>query len=510
MSATRAKLEQDITQLQRENQVLQHQLDWFKRQLFGRKSEQRLVDIPAEQGQLFGDTAIESTVQPDTKTIAAHQRRQKQRPEDTVLDKGLRFTPDVPVKVIEVTPDALKGVSADEYQILGYDSAYRLAQRPGSYVILEYRTPRFKAKGIDAIQHTPAPANVLEQSSVDVSLLAGLLVDKFAYHLPLYRQHQRLSDAGITVARSSLLNWCKLSISLLSPIVQAQTRSVLASSVMGMDETPIKAGKSKTKGNMKQGYFWPLYGDQDEVVFHYNPSRGSQVIEALLGDHFDGVLLCDGYSAYQCYAKQKDKVILANCWSHTRRYFDKVQSIDPEAHDAALNLIGALYEQEGTIRQQALEGEQKLKHRLRYSEPIVKQFWQWCEQQKQRPDLFPKHPLNTALDYALARVDALQVFLSDPDVPLDTNHVERSLRPIPMGRKNWLFCWTELGAEHVGIIQSLIVTCRLHGINPYTYLVDVLQRIAVHPNSQIEQLTPRLWKTLFAENPMVSDLNLEG
>ena len=114
----------------------------------------------------------------------------------------------------------------------------------------------------------------------------------------------------------------------------------------------------------------------------------------------------------------------------------------------------------------------------------------------------------STLAYAVEREGALRVYLSDASVAIDTNHLERALRPIPMGRKNWLFCWTEVGAEHVGIVQSLICTCRLHGINPYTYLVDVLQRIAIHPDSAVEQLTPRVWKTLFADEPLRSDLAL--
>ncbi len=134
-------------------------------------------------------------------------------------------------------------------------------------------------------------------------------------------------------------------------------------------------------------------------------------------------------------------------------------------------------------------------------------FWHWCDKQCQRHDLLPSHPLSKALKYAMARVDSLKVFLSDPDVPIDTNHLERALRPIPMGRKNWLFCWTELGATQVGIIQSLLVTCKLHGINPHTYLVDVLQRISQHPASQAIELAPRVWKEKFANNPLHSELD---
>jgi transposase len=137
----------------------------------------------------------------------------------------------------------------------------------------------------------------------------------------------------------------------------------------------------------------------------------------------------------------------------------------------------------------------------------VRAFWGWCDAQCHRTDLVPSNPLAKALAYARERRTRLQVFLSDPDVPIDTNHLERALRPIPMGRRNWLFCWTEIGAKRVGIIQSLIATCRLHGVDVYTYLVDVLQRVSVHPASQVIDLTPRVWKTKFAHAPMKSDLD---
>ena len=122
-------------------------------------------------------------------------------------------------------------------------------------------------------------------------------------------------------------------------------------------------------------------------------------------------------------------------------------------------------------------------------------------------DLLPKSPLAKALRYALDREDGLSVFLTDPLVAIDTNHLERGLRPVPMGRRNWLFAWTELGAERVGVIQSLLATCRLHGVDPYTYLVDVLRRVGEHPASHAVELTPRVWKTLFADDPLRSDVD---
>lgn len=137
-----------------------------------------------------------------------------------------------------------------------------------------------------------------------------------------------------------------------------------------------------------------------------------------------------------------------------------------------------------------------------HSKPVVSDFFQWCRDQLEQGGLLPSDPLTKALNYVLSREASLTVFLEDPDVQPDTNHLERALRPIPMGKKNWMFCWTELGAEHLGIIQSLISSCKLHDINPYPYLVDVLQRISQHPASEVSDLTPRLWKTRFAENPL--------
>ena len=137
---------------------------------------------------------------------------------------------------------------------------------------------------------------------------------------------------------------------------------------------------------------------------------------------------------------------------------------------------------------------------------VIDAFYHWCHEQRQRIDLVNSNPLSKALNYVIKRRTELTVYLNDPQVPMDTNHLERALRVIPMVRKNWMFCWTEIGAEQVGIIQSLLVTCKLHEVNFYDYLVDVLQRISCHPASKVNELTPRLWKVKFANNPMRSDL----
>ncbi len=184
-------------------------------------------------------------------------------------------------------------------------------------------------------------------------------------------------------------------------------------------------------------------------------------------------------------------------------------TVDPQA-EQGLELNATLYRQEAWIRAKKLEGPDKLAARVKYCEPSVRAFWRWCDAQCQRLELEPRHPLAKALRYALERRAALEVFLGEPDVPIDTNHLERGLRAIPVGRRNGLFCWSEVGAEHADIIQSLITTCRLQGVDPYTYLVDVLQHVGTHPASRVAEFTPRRWKVHFASQPLRSDIDRIG
>jgi len=509
---------------------LKRQLEWFKKQLFGEKSEKRVV-LPEgiHQSSLFDPSVAPDTPEdqrPEQKISYTRKKGKKDR-EESVTDSGLRFDETVPVERIEISSPELNGEEADQYEIIGEKRLHRLAQRPGSYVVLEYTTPVVKPKVFEGeidIITAPFPAAVFEGTIADVSLLAGMLVDKFIYHLPLYRQHQRMAQEGIKLSRATLTNWFHRTIPLLVPIYNAQLSNILLSRVLAMDETPIKAGR-KSKGKMQKAWYWPIYGEQDEIAFTFSTSRSSDHIKEVL-KRFEGTLLSDGYAGYDRYAKQinknqsEPKIIQAQCWAHTRRYFVKAEDAEPEAVAEALEQIGLLYKYEKEIRKLKEQEEKRkqkdpdalrtriLKIRSEKSNPVVESFFEWCYQQRQRTDLIHSNPLSKALAYAQNHQQQLKTYLSDPDVPIDTNHLERALRVIPMGRKNWLFNWTEVGAEYVGVIQSLLTTCRLHNINPYTYLTDVLQRVAQHPASQVEELTPRLWKEKFADNPLQSDLRL--
>lgn len=502
----------EVIGLRREVAELKRQLEWFKRQLFGRKSE-RFAPTPDPQQMHLGQVLVEDLPVPAEQPasgahVPAHTRR---KPRSDMADDGgcasFFDAAKVPVQTIVVANPEAQGLSPDQYEVIGEKTSLRLAQRPGSYVVLKYVRSVIKRRDTQTLHCPPAPAGVIEGSRADVSFVAGLMVDKFCWHLPLYRQHQRLADAGFTLSRPWLTQLVQQGVALLEPVYDALMASVLASRIKAMDETPIKAGRAGP-GKMKGTYFWPIYGEQDEVCFPHFESRRHEHVQQALGLDVvsGGVLLTDGYAAYDSYAR-KSGITHAQCWTHARRGFFEAQDAEPQAAAEALRRIGALYEIEEEIRSKKLTSEVKRQHRLIYSKPHVDSFFAWVAQQFERQGLLPSNPFTKALAYVRERRAGLEVYLGDADVQMDTNHLERALRAIPLGRRNWLFCWTEVGAKHAGIVQSLVVTCRLHGIDPYTYFVDVLQRVGQHPAARVSELTPRMWKQHFGHAPLRSDLH---
>ncbi len=354
---------------------------------------------------------------------------------------------------------------------------------------------------------------MLDHAQVDVSFIAGMLVDKFVYHLPFYRQHQRLIDEGITVSRSTLDGWGRSGIALLEPIAKAVLEQILQGSHLKIDETPIKAGRTRAatgpragQGKMKQGWIWPVLGEEGDIAFGYSDQRGAAAVKAFLGESYQGTIQTDGYRVYAQYADKLPGCTHALCWAHLRRAFLKAEQTEPQAVAQALEMIRALYAIERRLRDEGADAATILATRDDESQLIVDRFFDWVDERIADASLLPQSLLARALNYARERQAGLRVFLTDAWLDLDTNDLERALRVIPMGRKNWMFCTTEVGARYVAAIQTLLVTCRAHGIDAYTYLVDVLQRISVTPASQVGELTPRQWAKRFAANPLRSDL----
>lgn len=337
--------------------ALEHQLDWFRRQIFGQKRERFAPEPDPAQLHLGQSLPMPTALVEARKNIPAHTRRVATI-DAAESGEELPFFDEskVPVQTIVLMHADLEGVPADQYEIIGEKVTYRVAQRPGSFQVLKYRRPVVKLKATGQILCLLAPSNFLQGSRADVSFGAGLLIDKFAWHIPLYRQHQRLSSAGITVSRPWLTQLAQRIIALLAPIYEAQFTSIRDSRVKAMDETPIRAGRSG-HGKMNTGYFWPVYGEQHEVCFPFHPSRAATVVRAALGLKHKAcsVLLTDGYAAYARFAQQTG-LTHAQCWAHARRTFFEALEAEPTDAAEALGLIKTLYEIEEQIRQRKFGG----------------------------------------------------------------------------------------------------------------------------------------------------------
>lgn len=496
MAATIAAQEEKIGELVAQVAALTGQIARLQRDLYGSRSEKRKADGDGSDGQQGPDSQ-------DSRRGGKPGRRKDRG--DALSDTGLRFNGQAPVIDIAVTPPEIEGLSEDDYEVVSERVHCRLATLEFKYVVIRYHHIKVKIRETGAMAGAPARESIFKNSCADVSFVAGMLIDKFLWHLPLYRQHRMLAAAGITVNRGSLSQWANRAIALLKPIHEAQWRSVLQSAVIQMDETPIRAGRHPGKpGSMKKGYFWPVLGDRGEVVFPFSTSRAHRHAATFLGD-YTGTLVSDGYGAYEAYVAARNGAVRhQGCWVHTRRNFWDQKNDHPVMASEALACIATLYTIEKEI--DGRPPSERLAARRTRSRAAVEAFWDWCDRTLEDPALTPKHPIRKAIHYAVERKTTLEVFLADPDVPLDTNLVENALRPAKLGQRNWLFAWSEIGAEHIGIINGLLASCRMQGVDPRIWLSDVLLRIATHPADRVDELTPRLWTTLFADNPMTSDV----
>ncbi|XXG32284.1 MAG: IS66 family transposase [Ferrovum myxofaciens] len=400
---------------------LKRQLEWFRRHLFGQKSERRNPDLYSLQ-LAFSDLGGEGNTPlpaPDTQTVAAHSRNKPAKPTPPTED-GLFFDESkLPVETITLPCKEAEGLDPAQYEIVSEKVSHRLAQRPASYVILKYVRPVIKLKETQTLVCAPAPQGVLDNSRADVSFLAGMVVDKFLYHLPLYRQHQRLGSNGVTVSRPWLTQLTHAALELLRPIHQAQLESIRTSRVITMDETPVKAGRTD-QGQMKTGYFWPVYGEQDEICFLFYPDRQhKRVAQALQSEHApaDAVLLTDGYGAYAKYATQLG-LTHAQCWVHSRRKFHNARGVEPERAEIALNLIGQISSRGGRHPRRTTHGEGEAVPPTEAQQACGESFFAWIEEQFRKQDFLPSSPLTEAMGYAREREAGLRVFLNDPEVPL--------------------------------------------------------------------------------------------
>jgi transposase len=382
-----------------------------------------------------------------------------------------------------------------EMRRLGEDVSEVLEYVPASFRVIRHVRPKVSCRDCETIAQAPAPSLPIERGRAGAGLLAHVLVAKYADHLPLYRQSGIYAREGVEIERSTLADWVGRSTALLEPLVAALRQDILSSAVLHGDDIPVPV-LAPGLGKTKTGRLWAYVRDERPhdgrcpagAVFFYSPDRkGEHPRDHLKG--FTGVLHADGYAGFNAIF-EVGRVTEAACWAHVRRkFFDIHISQGSPVALQALERISALYAIEEQIRRLPPDERQRL--RQEKARPLLDELKTWLEGTARR--LSAKSELASAMRYALGRWLALTRYLDDGRLEIDNNTVERALRGVALGRKNYLFAGSDEGGKRAAAIYSLIETAKLNGLDPEAYLRDVLARIADHPINRIAELLPWRW-----------------
>lgn len=473
--------------------VLEEQLSWLKKQLFGSKSERSVID-PGQESLPF-DEIDDVTTPPETLEQVTYQRRKP------VRNKGndtIGYPDDLPVerKVLDLPEEQKICQSTGEPLVqIGEEITHRLACKTKEFFLIEYVRPKYASRNTpdQGVMTAALPDAIIERCPADESLLASVITAKFCDHLPLYRQVQIFKRSDIHISRQTLSKWVLSLGAALTPVYEAMKASVLQSSVVFVDESPIRLQGQK-KGPCKKAYMW-IYvggggGDPPYRFFEFCTSRSHAHVEKTLKD-YQGILHSDKYAAYEKLAK-RDDIQWCPCMAHVRRKFVESEGSEPELRRRILQQIRYLFMLERVAW--ARTPEERLRIRQEKEKPILENLSKLIKERIYQGGLLPKAKLTQALHYYQGLAPYLENYLTNPDARLDNNVAERAIRPLTIGRKNWLFVGSENGGQTAAIFMSLIQTCRHLNINPQEYLEDVLRRIMSHPARRINELLPDQWQ----------------
>lgn len=484
----------EVSGLKNEIHFLQEQLEWFKKQIFGQKTEKFIDTTNGEQLYFEGFDKL-LLVPPENKIIPAHERAKRKA---TGKDK-IVLPADLPTErqFIDLPEEAKICPETGEALVkIGEEITSKLAHKPGSYFIKQIVRPKYanRNRSEEGIKIADLPEGLFNRCQADESLLADILVKKFGDHLPLYRQSEIMSREGIYISRQTLCQWVLRTGLALKPLYDEMVVQILKSGNVFYDETPIKMlmpGKGKTH----QAYMWVLVGGQSANpayrIYDFQTNRCHYHAANMLKD-YHGVLHSDKYGAYETLANKKE-LIWSPCWAHIRRKFFDAESGDPEFRDWVLRKIRYLFMFEKVAW--ARSEEERLHIRQKKEIPIIDELITAIKDKLVNGKILPKSKYKEALGYFCGLIPHLKNYTNHAFARLDNNVAERAVRPLAIGRKNWLFVGNEEGGESAAIIFSLIQTCRAMGVNPREYLEDVMRRLMSHPYQELHMLLPNNWKT---------------
>ena len=338
------------------------------------------------------------------------------------------------------------------------------------------------------------PAQPIEKSTAGASLLAQVIVAKWADHQPLHRQEKMFERHGIDISRKTMGGWMAQCADLLDPLYQLMKKELFGSKVIGTDDTSVKVLDRKLPF-ARIGRIWPYVGDAHHpvIVYDYTPTRGRAGPAKFL-EGYTGYLQADAYSVYDAFFKPERGLVEVGCWMHARRYLIKALETDEEHMGPALHLIARLYRVEERAKALSLSAEQRLKLRERVSSRLIDKLHRYLVNLQQ--EVLPKSPSGAAVRYALNQWQALTRFLQDGELEIDNGATERANRDIALGRGNWTFFGSDKGGKTAAVLCSFIASCKRSGVEPFAWFNDVLSRISAHSITRLQELLPHNWKLL--------------
>jgi len=464
---------------------MQFQIDQMNRLLYGAKRERFISESDEDQLSLPFEVPQEESLESEQEVITyvREKKKRKEHPGRLALPSHL------PAEEIILEPEE----DTSNMKCIGKEVTDQLELVPAKLYIKRFIRPKYIAvtdesqgehKGVIA----ELPVFPIEKGIAGPGLLAQIMVDKFVDHLPVYRQIDRFKREGIKLSSSTLNGWQESICNLLEPLYDTLKHRVLSQGYLQVDETPIAVLDKNKKGKTHRGYHWIYHSPLEKtVLFDYNTGRSREGPGKLLKD-FKGYLQTDGYNVYDLFARKKD-ITLVNCMAHARRGFEKALPYDKKRAEYAMEIFQKLYAIEQKAREQDLSPQQRHTLRLDEALPVMNELGKWIVETYKTSE--PKSPLGKATAYCIPRWDNLLAYLEDGSLEIDNNLAENAIRPIALGRKNYLFAGSNRGAERAAMFYSFFGTCKKNDVNPYEWLRKVLEIIPTYKVNKLTNLLPQ-------------------
>ena len=498
----------EISQKNAEIKKLSDTLLWLRRKVFGKMSEKNLPLDPDqlllfEQEHLTDeerarlDKEVEAAEQQMTKTITV-----KVKPSRRDLD-----TTGLPTEVIDIYPDGTtdeNGKLKDEYVEIGTDESSRLEHIAAKTYIKKTVIHKVMLKS-DSNNKTPEDRRIIcarlplapvNRCMAGASVLTDIIIGKFMYHLPFYRQIQQYKESGITISDSTMGGWYEAAVEKLKLLYDILRQHILQSEYIQIDESVLPVIDSE-KHKARKGYEWCVRDAiRGAVMFYYDRgSRGGKVAREILGA-YKGAVQCDGYDAYDQFEKN-DNITVYGCWAHARRKFVDALNENNRLATEALCFIRKIYKVESDADKAGLNADERKEQRLKISYPTIRLFETWMKETYLK--VLPNSKMGDAIEYTYSLLPRLSRYVNDGRINVDNNLIENAIRPLALGRKNYLFCGNDASAYRAAIVYSLISTCKAADVDPRTWMEDVLRKIPYYQRDQrdLAELLPFNWKNRY-------------